>query len=68
MKLQYSPERIREARIQRRWTQTELARRAGLSVMAVHKIENGKGPWLKAIHEIELVLGITDVIKTRQTA
>lgn len=31
---------------------------------AVNQVEKGKGPWLKAIREIEKVLGLTDVIKT----
>lgn len=61
--MKYDFKKLRQARIQRRLTQTEVARMAGLSIAAVNQVELGKGPWLKAIREIEKVLGVTDVIK-----
>lgn len=66
--MQYDFERLKAARINKRLTQTELARRAGLTASAVSQIEKGKGPWLKAIREIEQVLGVRSVIKTKRTA
>lgn len=62
--MEYDAQKIRNRRIDRRMTQTELARRCGLTCSAVSQIEAGNGPWLKAIREIEKVLGVKNVIKT----
>lgn len=66
--MQYDFDKLKNARLRRRLTQTEVAKRAGLSVAAVNQVELGKGPWLKAIREIEQVLGVRNVIKTKQSA
>jgi transcriptional regulator with XRE-family HTH domain len=66
--MQYDFTKIQEARLKRRMTKTELAKRTGLSVATIHYVETGRGPWLKAIREIEHVLGIKNVIKTKQSA
>jgi len=66
--MQYDFAKLRAVRIRKRMTQTELARRTGLSNAAISQIERGNGPWLKAIREIEQVLGIKDVIKEEKTA
>ena len=62
--MKYDAKKLRDARLKKRLTRTEVARRAGLSVESVSRIEKGKAPWLKAIREIEAVLGIDDAIKT----
>ncbi len=66
--MQYDFEKLKTARIRKRLTQTEVARLAGLSVAAVSYVEKGRGPWLKAIREIERVLDVKNVIKTRKSA
>lgn len=63
--MKYDFKQLREARIERRWTQTELAEKAGLVVSTVSKVESGNYFWLKAIREMESVLGVS-VIKTRK--
>lgn len=63
--MKYDFRKLKEARIRKRLTITELAQRAGISIAAVSQVENGKGPWLKAIREMEAVLGVRNVIKAK---
>ena len=65
--MRYDFKKLKRARINKRMTQTELARRCGLSNGAVSQIEKGRGPWLKAIREMETVLEV-NVIKTTKSA
>lgn len=60
--MKYDFRKLKAKRVALRLTQTELAKRAGLSVGAVSTVESGKGPWLKAIREMERILDV-QVIK-----
>lgn len=53
-------DKIREIRIKKRLSQSELARRSGHAVSTIHGIENGdnKKPGFKMIGDIAKVLGI----------
>jgi len=66
--MKYDFKKLKAARIEKRLTQTEVAYLTGLTTSAVSQVEAGKGPWLKAIREIERVLGVKDAIRTRRTA
>lgn len=59
--IKYDFKKLKLARIERRLTQTEVARLIGFSVTAVNQVERGKGPWLKVIREMERVLGVSNV-------
>jgi transcriptional regulator with XRE-family HTH domain len=56
--MEYDAAKLKRWRLRRRWTQAELARRAGISIGAVSEIEAGNAPWLKAIRALENALGI----------
>ncbi len=59
--MKYRASTFKNARLRRMWTQSELARRAGVSVQTVNFIENGKaGLWLKALRNIAVVLGLSE--------
>jgi transcriptional regulator with XRE-family HTH domain len=53
-------DKIREIRIKKDMSQSELARRSGHAVSTIHGIENGdnKNPSFKMIGDIAKVLGI----------
>lgn len=53
-------DRVKALRIEKGWTQSELARRAGLNGQTVHRIEHGtgKGGW-KSRSKIARALGIS---------
>jgi len=53
-------DKIREIRIKKDLSQSELARRSGHAVSTIHGIENGdnKSPSFKIIGDIAAVLGI----------
>ena len=59
----YDFRKLKRARRAARLTQTELARRTGLTCSAISQIESGRAPWLKAIREIERVLGVRGVFE-----
>lgn len=52
-------EKIRQIRIDRRFSESELARRSGHAVSTIHGIENGdnENPGFKLIGDIAKVLG-----------
>jgi transcriptional regulator with XRE-family HTH domain len=65
--MKYDFKKLKAARIAQRLTRTELASRAGVSIAAVSQIESGRGPWIKAIRELERVLGV-NVIENKRSA
>jgi transcriptional regulator with XRE-family HTH domain len=54
-------ERVERARCWRGWTQTELARRAGLHPIEVHKIVKGAKPKVQAetVRRLAIALGLS---------
>lgn len=56
--MKYRQSVLRDARLLKGFTKTELAAATGLSVGAVTLIEQGKAPWLKAIRTIAKYLNI----------
>ncbi len=61
--MKYDFKKLRKARQEQLLTLTEVARRAGVSVSAVHQVEKGKVAWVTAIRKIAAVLEVTDVVK-----
>ena len=52
-------ERLRRTRQRKAWTQAELAERAGLKPLTVHRIENGKThPRLPTVRKLADALGV----------
>ena len=49
---------LKRALVKRGWTQSQLADRAGLAESTVSQVLTGKGRWYKAIHEMEIALGL----------
>jgi len=51
-------QRMRHRRLQKGWTQEQLARQAGTNQAVIQKIENGKSLRPRKINEISAVLGV----------
>lgn len=68
--MKYDNVKLRNARLEKLITQTELAKITGLSPATITTVEQGRGPWIKAIRKMQAALGVKDVVKTdkRRTA
>lgn len=60
--MQYDYKKIKAAREAKLWTMRETARKAKIHETTYHAIENGKGPWIKALRKVTAVLGVEDVV------
>jgi len=52
-------ERLRQERIRRQFTQTELAQRAGVGVNTVSNLEAGRNVGFEVVVRVAMVLGLT---------
>jgi len=61
-------ERIREARLRKRWTLRQLATAANLSVSVVHSVENGRvaslSSYVRLARVLGLELGLSEAVRT----
>ena len=53
-------EQLRRARLDRDWTQAQLAERANIALGAVKNLESGRGSTLKSLIRVVRVLGFED--------
>ena len=56
--MKYNHRKLKKARIKKRLTMTELSERTKLSIGTISTIEQGRGPWLKALRVLEDVLNV----------
>lgn len=60
--MRYDYKKLKAAREAKLWTMRETAKKAGIHETTYHAIENGRGPWIKALRKVIAVLGVEGVV------